>query len=170
MFRTPAAMFGLIGAAFLMGSLAPDTFATATRAAQGLHRQAQDVRKGDRVAAPVLADERKTVSTVELIGVSRATVILRDHAGEVLYQFDPEAGTTAVSKDTDLPIVTLKELTTGPAVQHPVKRQEGSEEPAPEQKKRRNPVGCVGDVSPLVKSSAGRTPTLCLALLEHARS
>ena len=48
---------------------------------------------------------------------------------------------------------------------------EGREEPGNvQQKKRRQPVGCLGDVSPLVHSSAERASSLCLAGLDTARS
>ena len=178
MFRTPAALIGLASAAFLAGSFAPNAFTMASLAQSGgslrqavLAQQVVSATKTDRAAAPVPADQQRSVSVIELVGITQATVILRDRHGEILYRSDPGTGTTTFSKNTELPVVTLKEEMQGPAVQHPVTRQEGNESPGQDQgKKRRNPIGCIGDVSPLVQSSAHRTPSLCLALLGQSLS
>lgn len=176
MFRTTATLIGMAGVAFLAGSLVPDAFSIASLAKSdtGLDRAAltQQVTasaKTARIQAPVPVQDRQTVSVVELVGVSQATVILRDRNGKVLYRSDPEAGTTTFSKNTDLPVVTLKEEERSPSVQqHPTVRREGSETPATTPQKRRNPVGCMGDVSPLARASADRSPSLCLALLDQS--
>jgi hypothetical protein len=126
--------------------------------------------KGDRMMAPVPSANPTTVSIVELVGVVQATVILRDRDGKVLYKSDPHAGTTIYARDTDLPVVTLKENVQAPAAQHPVNQREGNEAPGEQKQKARKPVGCLGDVSPLVKASADRMPSLCLALLEQSLS
>jgi hypothetical protein len=97
-------------------------------------------------------------------------VILRDRDGKVLYKSDPRTGVTTFARDTDLPVVTLKDEMQSPVAQHPVRRQEGNEAPREQKPKSRNPVGCVGDVSPLVKASANRMPSLCLALLNQTLS
>jgi hypothetical protein len=178
MFRTPAMLIGLAGSAFLAGSLAPHAFTTASLAQTEapveqplLGQQVASAAKSDRMGIPLPGSERGTVSVVELVGIGQATVILRGRDGEVLYRSDPEAGTTTFTKNTDLPVVTLKEEMQSPVVQHPVTRREGTEMPAQEpKKKRRNPVGCVGDLSSLVHSSADRSPSLCLALLDQSLS
>jgi hypothetical protein len=178
MFRTTATVIGMAGVAFLAGGMAPGAFSNASPASSetGLDRAAltQQVMasaKAARIQAPVPAQDRPTVSVVELVGVSQATVILRDRNGRVLYKSDPDAGTTTFSKNTDLPVVTLKEEERGPAVQqHPTVRREGNETPATTPQKRRNPVGCMGDVSPLARASADRSPSLCLASLDQSLS
>ncbi|MEE1654788.1 hypothetical protein VB618_01160 [Microvirga sp. CF3062] len=120
--------------------------------------------------APVQSANPATVSTVELVGVSQAMVILRDRDGKVLYKSDPHSGTTIYARDTDLPVVTLKENVQAPATQHPVSQQEGIEAPREQKPKARKPVGCLGDVSPLAKASADRMPSLCLAFLQQSLS
>jgi hypothetical protein len=177
MFRTPALLIGLAGAGFLAGSFAPSAFNIASLAQSRSPAQAAAIQqvataaKADRAAAPLPGSARTSVAVVELVGVAQATVILRDRDGELLYRSDPDAGTTTLAKNTDLPVVTLKAETQSPVVQHPVTRREGSEMPAQDQKKkRRNPVGCVGDLSSLVHSSAERSPSLCLALLDRSLS
>lgn len=174
MFRAPVALTGLAGVLFLAGGFVPASFNMASLAQSGaLFHEAsarQPAVKGDRMAGPVSADNLATVSTVELIGISQAVVILRDRDGRILYQSDPRSGVTTFARNTDLPIVTLKEEVQRPVAQHPVNRQEGNEAPQEQKQKRRNPVGCVGDVSPLAKASANRMPSLCLALLEQSFS
>lgn len=177
MSRTPVALIGLAGAAFLAGSFASSEFNLPTLAQphallkQTFQSTGSILAKGDRLAKPLPADDPMTVSIVELVGISGATVILRDRNGEVLYRSDPRMGATTISKDVALPVITLREGAGSPAVQHPASRQEGNEVPPQgRQEKRRNPVGCMGDVSPLAKASAGRQPSLCLALLDQAAS
>ena len=172
MFGNPATLFGLAGVAFLAGSFIPASFAQSERLlTQSPLRAMTAQTKGDRLAVPRPAGQSTTVSTVELVGVAQATVILRDHNGKVLDRSDPRSGVTIFAKNTDLPIITLKEEVHAPVVQHPVApRREGTEVPADQKPKRRNPVGCFGDVSPLARAGADRTPSLCLALLDHSLS
>lgn len=177
MFRTPAIVIGVVGAAFLAGQNIPSILSfsspaqSQSHAMEALKRQQAVPAKSDRIAPPMVAGSKATVTVVELVGLSLATVILRDRDGNELYRSDPQAGTTIYAKNTALPIVTLKEDVRAPAVMHPARRQEGREEPGNvQQKKRRSPVGCLGDVSPLVQSSAERASSLCLALLDVARS
>jgi hypothetical protein len=171
MFRTPVALVGLAGAFFVAGSFAPASFNMSPLIqSEALALAGSVSAKGDRIAAPVPASKPTTVSIVELVGVANAEVILRDHDGKVLYKSDPRTGVTTFARDTDLPVVTLKEEAQGPVAQHPVRRQEGNETPQERKPKSRNPVGCVGDVSPLAKASANRMPSLCLALLEQTLS
>lgn len=178
MFRTPAIVIGVVGAAFLAGQNVPGILSFSSPAqSQGHavdalgHQQVHASTKGDRISPATVARTKAAVSVVELVGVSLATVILRDRDGSILYRSDPQAGTTTYMKNTELPIVTLKEGEQGPAVVHPSRRQEGREEPDNAQhKKRRPPVGCLGDVSPLAHSGAERASSLCLALLDATRS
>src|SRR4051794_12416310 len=88
MIGAPATLTGMAGMAVLLASFAP--------AAVGGHPSAQvapaasvEIRKGDRITPPVAAKNRASVSSVELVGVSNATVILRDRSGAVLFRSDP---------------------------------------------------------------------------------
>ncbi|MGO4389149.1 hypothetical protein AB4Y85_16590 [Microvirga sp. 2YAF29] len=170
MLRASITLVGLAGISFLAGSFAlansePDTF-TKSKDILRVAMTQQNAVKGDRLAVWDGDVQQNTVSIVEVVGLTQATVILRGGNGEVLYRSDPRSGTTIFSKNTDLPILTMKEETQGPAVEHPpVTRREGSEEIR--KPKRTTPVGCMGDVSPLARASASRMPSLCLASLEH---
>ena len=177
MFGSPATVIGLAGVAFLAGSFAPASFSVASLAQSDrppMHSPLAPLAgqtKGDRLARPAPADKPSTISTVELVGVAQATVILRDRNGEVLYRSDPMSGITIFAKNTDLPIITLREEVHAPVVQHPAApRREGTEVPTDQKPKRGNPVGCLGDVSPLARAGADRTPSLCLALLDQSLS
>jgi hypothetical protein len=171
MLRASMTLVGLAGISFLAGSFAlansePDSFTKSKDILRNAMTQ-QNAVKGDRMAVWDGDIRQNTVSIVEIVGLNQATVILRDSSGEVLYRSDPRSGTTTFSKNTELPVLTMKEETRGPSVQHPpVMRREGSEEPQKE--KRRSTVGCMGDVSPLARASANRMPSLCLASLEHS--
>jgi len=167
MIGAPATLTGMAGMAVLLASFAP--------AAVGGHPSAQvapaasvEIRKGDRITPPVAAKNRASVSSVELVGVSNATVILRDRSGAVLFRSDPLTNTTLVTKDADLPVVTLKEERTSPVVRHPILSREGSEAPQPPQGRTTMP-GCEASLSPLAKSGASRVPGLCLVELEGGR-
>ncbi|MBM6592575.1 hypothetical protein [Microvirga pudoricolor] len=136
-------------------------------------QEVMSAAKADRLSKPVRAEDRSTVTTVELVGIGKATVILRDEAGKIVYRADPQSNTTFFAKDVDLPVVTIKEEAASPVAQRPVniktepkvERENALEEP----KRKSNPVGCLGALSPLVKSEASKTPSLCLASLETGR-
>lgn len=171
MLRASMTLVGLAGISFLAGSFAfansePDSFTKSKDILRAAMTQ-QNAVKGDRLAVWDGDNQPNTVSIVEVVGLTQATVILRDSNGEVLYRADQRSGTTTFSKNTELPVLTMKEETRSPSVQHPpVTRQEGSEETR--KPKRITPVGCMGDVSPLARASANRMPSLCLASLEHS--
>jgi len=122
--------------------------------------------KAARLSAPQPNAVRTVVTTVELVGVAQATVILRDESGGVVFRSDPRSNVTYLTKDVDLPVITIKEEARSPVVQKPVRpareREDASENPI----RKASPVGCTGALSPLVKSEASRTSSLCLAALE----
>lgn len=124
--------------------------------------------KGDRLMAAREAEDRTSVSIVEIVGLTHATVILRGNDGEVLYRSDPRSGMTTVSKNTEIPILATKDEFRVPVHQRPPAAREGRDEPR--KPKRQTPIGCMGDVSPLASASANRMPSLCLASLDRPLS
>jgi hypothetical protein len=169
MLRASMTLVGLAGIGFLAGgfTLANSEADSFVRSKELLRTALmQQASKADRLAVWDGDVQRNSVSIVEIIGLTQATVILRGDDGAVLYRSDPHTGTTTFAKNTELPILTMKEEMSGPAVQHPpATHREGSEETRKE--KRSNPVGCMGDVSPLARASANRMPSLCLASVEN---
>jgi hypothetical protein len=162
MIGAPATLIGMAGTALLVASLAPAAVGGRPPGADAVF--ASGSSKGDRLALPV-AKERSSVSSVELVGISNTTVILRDRNGLILFRSDPLTNTTLVTKDADLPVVTLKEEGTSPVVQRPIQSHEGSETPSAPQKK--SVPGCEAPLSPLAgRGPSDRMPGLCLVELE----
>ncbi|MXQ12874.1 hypothetical protein [Microvirga makkahensis] len=164
--------FGIVtGAAMLAAGIAfadsgiSSLGSSLLRAAQIEDRAAP---KGDRLMIARAAEDRMSVSIVEIVGLTHATVILRGDDGEVLYRSDPRSGMTTVSKNTEIPVLATNEEFRNPARQDTPATREGRD--GPRKPKRKLPVGCMGDVSPLASASANRMPSLCLALLDRPLS
>ena len=126
--------------------------------------------KSSRLEAPRPNASRSSVTTVELVGLGAATVILRDEAGHVVFRSDPKANVTYFAKDVDLPVITIKEEASSPIVQKPVRPAREQEDASDAPVRKTSPVGCTGALSPLVKSEASRRPSLCLAALEDTHA
>jgi hypothetical protein len=169
MLGTPAILIGMTGTALLALSLAGPALDGMSRSLQA-KADATTSAKADRLRPPAASGPRATVSTVELIGVSRTTVILRDRDGAMLFKSDPLTNTTVVVKNAELPVVTLKEEATSPVVrQHPAAPQQGSQEPPAQKDRRAKPIGCDGLVSSLANREVSQVPALCLAGLFDGR-
>lgn len=174
MLRASTILCTFTGAALLAGGI---TFADAGIASLAQSQEflkaalfEPPAAKGDRLMPVQAVENAMSISIVEIVGLTHATIILRDSNGEVLYRSDPRSGITTMTKNTDLPILTVKEDMQSPAVQHPpVSQREGKDEGA-RKPKRQTPMGCMGDVSPLASASANRMPSLCLAALEQPLS
>jgi len=167
MFQVPAIVMGMIGSAFMVASFAPSAAGDAVggdRALAAVSQIAVATGKSDRMAAPAPAIERKSVSVVELVGVSQVKLVLKDAQGNVLFASDPQSNTTYFSKDTDLPVVTLKEENGSSVTSRPVTRQSGDNSDAP--KRRGQPHGCIGAVSPLAQAGKEAAASLCVTSLE----
>ena len=66
-------------------------------------------RKGDALRVSAAAQSRSEIKTVEVIGVRDAAIIYRDRDGSILFHTDPLANVTIVSKNVDLPEVTIRD-------------------------------------------------------------
>jgi hypothetical protein len=190
MIHIPATFLAVAGTAFVLASYAPAAFGARARPAQdGATMVASlDARapapqehvalsasvsgKGDRLGVPRAEPrERAAVSIVEVVGLTQATVILRDRDGTILYRSDPLSNTTLIAKGADIPIVTLKEAPAAPAgpqapepaaVQSQSPKREGQDTPGTGARRART-IGCEAAVSPLVRGEAARVPGRCLA-------
>jgi hypothetical protein len=124
-----------------------------------LHAPATVSRKGDLLKSHPAAEQTGTVSTIELVGLRDATVVLvRDAGGQVLYRSDPMNGVTVVSKGVVLPHVTIRETDQdsprnepAEAVQPPVAL----------------PEGCDPAVSSITAVSASKFGVRCLTAREQ---
>jgi hypothetical protein len=167
MFQVPATVVGMVGSAFMVASFAPGAVGHSPNRETALSApiaatQINDL-KADRIFAPVVASNRHTVSVVELVGVSRVQVVLKDENGQVLFHSNPDINTTFVSKDTDLPVLTVKEGAGSNVKEQPVSRGASDEGATP--KKRTQTHGCIGSVSPLAQAGREVLPSLCVTSL-----
>jgi len=164
-------LVGLAGTAFLAIAFTQNAMSNApggpTMNSPGVESQVgATAAKSSRLAAPRPSASRASVTTVELVGLGAATVVLRNEAGHVVFRSDPKANVTYFSKDVDLPVITIKEEASSPVVQKPVRPAREQEDASDTPVRKTSPVGCTGALSPLVKSEASRRPSLCLAALE----
>lgn len=162
-------LVGLAGTAFLAVTFTQSAMSNAPAGpvpAGSIAQVAASGTKSARLDAPRPNASRAAVTTVELVGLGSATVILRDEAGHIVFRSDPRSNVTYFAKDVDLPVITIKEEARSPVVQKPVRPTREQEDASDAPVRKSSPVGCTGAVSPLVKSEAGRTPSLCLAALE----
>ncbi|HYF55092.1 MAG TPA: hypothetical protein VEA41_12610 [Salinarimonas sp.] len=150
MIRFSAGLVAVFGVSFLIGTYA--NTALGGLASPAAASAAQGVR-GDRLAAVPAPGAQHPVATVEVVGLDGATVILRDKAGEVVFRHDGARNTTLVSRDVDVPVITVRQR---PG--EPVARETPRKPTAPT---KRTP-GCEGVVSSLVKSEVASRASLCL--------
>jgi hypothetical protein len=68
--------------------------------------------KSDALPVPSSSEPRSEIKTVEVIGVRDAAIVYRDRSGNILFQTDPLANVTIVTKNVDLPEVTIRETET----------------------------------------------------------
>jgi hypothetical protein len=124
-------------------------------------------RKGDRLAQPqsVVAP---AIAAVEVIGLRDAAIVYRDRDGRVLFQTDPLANATVISRGVSLPEVTVREsmqsVVRSVPVQPPAPNTappESGQKPAGREQKV--PVGCDPAFSPLAAAKASNFSARCLA-------
>ncbi len=190
MIHTPATLLAVAGTAFVLASYAPAALearamlfqdgvaamasldARAPAPQEHIPQTASMTGKGDRLSAPRPEPrERSSVSVVEIVGLTQATVILRDRDGAILFRSDPVSGTTFVAKGADLPVVTIKEAPAAPVSQQAPEpssveglspKREGREAPDPGERRQRR-IGCETALSPLARGGAQQAPGRCLA-------
>jgi hypothetical protein len=168
-------LVGIAGLALFLANFAPDALSASIAAFQPQTSAAADeaspvnrALKADRAPMAQPSPRPTAVSSIELVGVSQTTVILRDRLGQVLYRSDPLTNTTVASKNADIPSITVKETLESPTVTRsaPVpERKEGIEDKG----KRSVPAGCEAVVSPLVSHELRRVPSLCLTLADEGK-
>jgi hypothetical protein len=109
-------------------------------------------RKGDALPVPVNTQDRSEIKTVEVIGVRDASIVYRDRGGNILFQTDPLANVTVVTKNVDLPEVTIRETETTKVERVPAENI-GSATP---------PKGCESAFARPAPESLTRTSSRCV--------
>ena len=115
-------------------------------------------RKSDSLPKSTAAQTRSEIKTVELIGVRDASIVYRDRSGNVLFQTDPLANVTIVTKNIDLPEVTIRETETTKVERVPVESKAPKAPTAPL-------PGCESAFARPSPESLTRTPSRCMTEL-----
>jgi hypothetical protein len=85
--------------------------------------------KGDALATPQAAQPRIPIKTVEVVGIRNAAIVYRDRDGNVLFRTDPVANVTVVTKNVDLPEVTIRDTAETKVQRMSVERPRPTEQP-----------------------------------------
>jgi hypothetical protein len=132
-------------------------------------------RKGDRLVVQRAAANQPEIATVEVVGLRDAAVIYRDRDGRVLFQTDPIANLTVVSRGIALPELTIRQNSRSPvksiAVESPKAPADPKPEPAaarnkPAEPKKKLPDGCDPSFSPVASPNLSYLTGRCIAGLE----
>ena len=116
-------------------------------------------RKGDALRVSAAAQSRSEIKSVEVIGVRDAAIIYRDRDGSILFHTDPLANVTIVSKNVDLPEVTIRETEATKVERVPVESTGPS-----------TPLhGCESAFARPSPESLTRTPSRCVTELPSSK-
>jgi hypothetical protein len=114
--------------------------------------------KSDALPVTLAKAARPEIKFVEVIGVRDAAIIYRDREGNVLFQTDPLANVTIVSKNVELPEVTIRETEATKVERLPIE----SSGPA-------KPHGCESAFARPSPESLTRMSSRCITALPASR-
>ena len=165
MFHVTSSLLGGLAAVTAWALVAPtsDPAANVSGAGDG-GAQVNRANKADRLVAPPLnRGAPAAVATVEVIGVSDATIVYRDRDGRILFQTDPLSNVTVVSKGFALPQLTVRETSHSTPVPIEAPHQPPAMPAAPA-----IPIGCEPLASPIVQPHLSRVAGRCVSQAEDA--
>lgn len=105
------------------------------------------------------ADQHKTVTAIEVVGVNDAAIVYRDRDGNILYRTDPVKNVTVIAKGTKLPEVTVRQDARSSTRPVPVHVPD-------EAKSGKMPIGCEPAASPIASPELSHLTGRCLAQAE----
>jgi len=76
--------------------------------------------KSDALPLSTAAQTRLEIKSVEVVGVRDAAIVYRDRDGNILFKTDPLANVTVVTKNVELPAVTIRETADTKVERHDV--------------------------------------------------
>ncbi len=85
--------------------------------------------KTDALPVPNTPQIRAEIKSVEVVGVRGASIVYRDRSGNILFRTDPLANVTVVTKNVELPEVTVREAETTKVERVPADEAQRSEQP-----------------------------------------
>jgi len=120
------------------------------------HQSVNRAHKGDRLALPPNYHQTKrTVATVEVVGVHDTAIVYRDRDGEVLFRTDPVSNVTVISKGFVVPQLTLRDS--------PQSKPRPMVAPHDRNAAPAIPVGCEPIASPIVEPGLAHIVGRCLS-------
>jgi hypothetical protein len=121
------------------------------------HETVNRATKSDRLMLPPNQSQAKrTVATVEVVGVHDTAIIYRDRDGNVLFQTDPVSNVTVITKGFVVPQLTLRD--TPQSNPSPIIETPHNLDAAP-----KLPIGCEPPASPIAEPALARLPGRCLS-------
>ncbi len=102
---------------------------------------------------------RKTVASIEVVGVDDAAIVYRDREGNVLYRTDPVRNVTVIAKGVKLPEVTVRQTEQTSIRKIPVTIPD-AKAPSP------MPIGCEPAASPIASPDLARVTGRCVSQAE----
>jgi hypothetical protein len=112
--------------------------------------------KGDRLSSSSAENGPiAVIVSVEIVGLRNAAIVYRDRNGQVLFRSDPLTNTTMVSKNADLPEVTVRDDKDVAVRPVPVEVQ-------PNTARTKLPIGCESSLGPLAERSPRTLASRCV--------
>lgn len=118
--------------------------------------------KADRLVAnaPAMSGEKRVV-VVEVIGLRDTAIVYRDREGRVLFSTDPVANMTVLTKNLELPEVTVRETAQSEVERLPVEKTR-----SPVGDKPSLPQGCESGLSPDISPTVPTGKDRCIVQLK----
>ena len=118
--------------------------------------------KADRLVAnaPAMSGEKRVV-VVEVVGVRDAAIVYRDREGRVLFSTDPVANMTVLTKNLELPEVTVRETAQSEVERLPIEKTR-----SPAGGKPSMPQGCESGLSPDLSPTVPTGKDRCIVQLK----
>jgi len=121
------------------------------------HQSVNRTTKSDRLALPPNHHQAKrSVATVEVVGVHDTAIVYRDRDGQVLFRTDPVSNVTVITKGFVAPQLTLRDTPQSKPRPMVTPHQDHNATPA-------IPVGCEPVASPFVEPGLARIVGRCLS-------
>lgn len=115
--------------------------------------------KGDKLPVNDTAQTRHEIKSVEVVGIRGAAIVYRDRNGNVLFRTDPVDNVTVVTKNVELPEVTVR-ASDGAEVERVPVEEAGPSAP---------PHGCESAFAKPAPESLTRLSNRCVTEITPAR-
>jgi len=134
----------------------PSAVALNSRQNHSVNRQG----KTDASPLPAAMQPRTKIKSVEVVGIHNASIVYRDGDGNILFRTEPLANVTVVSKNVDLPQVTIRET-----IATEVERMEMEHTPVEKAAPPLPPNGCESAFAQPSPESLTRMSSRCVTRL-----